>query len=159
MKFSAQEEYGLRCLLQIARRGASATIPQIAAAEGMSTTHVAKLLMILRKEGWVISARGQAGGYTLAKTPSEILVNDVLGSLGGRFYDDSFCNRHSGQLDICKHAVDCSVRSLWQKVQTAVDEVLAGVTLADLFAEVEASNVTFFSERPMEPLPMAGTQL
>lgn len=149
MKFSAQEEYGLRCLLQIARRGASATIPQIAAAEGLSTTHVAKLLMILRREGWVASTRGQAGGYTLAKSPAEIMVKDVLGTLGGQLYDEEFCVRHSGQLDICKHAVDCSVRSLWQQMQAAVDQVLEGLSLADLFEEVEATNVTFFSERPL----------
>lgn len=156
MKFSAQEEYGLRCLLQVARRGASATIPQIAAAEGMSTTHVAKLLMLLRREGWVDSTRGQAGGYTLAKAPEEILVKNVLNSLGGQLYDEEFCVRHSGQLDICKHAVDCSVRSLWQKMQAAIDQVLEGVTLADLFEEVEATNVTFFSERPVPDRAMAG---
>lgn len=159
MKFSTQEEYGLRCLLQIARRGASATIPQIAAAEGLSTTHVAKLLMILRRESWVMSTRGQAGGYTLAKHPSEIMVKDVLASLGGQFYDEAFCVRHSGQLDICKHAVDCSVRSLWQQVQTAVDQVLEGISLADLFAEVEATNVTFFSEKPLDPRPLIGSTL
>ena len=52
MKFSAQEEFGLRCMLQIARLGpdGSLTIPEIAKNEGMSTTHVAKLLMILRKD-------------------------------------------------------------------------------------------------------------
>ena len=156
MKFSAQEEYGLRCLLQIARRGRSATIPQIAAAEGMSETHVAKLLMLLRKEGWVSSTRGQAGGYTLARAADEILVKDVLGTLGGQLYDEEFCVRHAGQMDICKHAVDCSVRSLWQKMQAAVDQVLEGVTLADLFEEVETKNVTFFSERPLVERSLVG---
>ena len=81
MKFSAQEEYGLRCLLQIARSQESMTIPEIAKIEGLSQTHVAKLLMILRKEGFITSTRGQAGGYALAKSPSEINVGQVLESL------------------------------------------------------------------------------
>ena len=50
MKITAQEEYGLRCLLRLARaaeEGHSLTIPEIAAAEGMSPPYVAKLLAVL----------------------------------------------------------------------------------------------------------------
>jgi Rrf2 family protein len=132
VKFSAQEEYGLRCLLQIARAADSMTIPEISKVEGLSSTHVAKLLMILRKDGFIVSTRGQSGGYQLARRPEEIAVGDVLASLGGKLYDGEFCNRHSGQLSICTHAVDCSVRSLWQVIQTTVDNVVNRITLADL---------------------------
>jgi Rrf2 family protein len=132
MKFSAQEEYGLRCMLQIARSADSMTIPEISKVEGLSSTHVAKLLMILRKEGFIISTRGQSGGYQLERPPDQIVVGELLAALGGKLYDGEFCNRHSGQLSICTHAVDCSVRSLWQVVQTSVDNVLDSITLADL---------------------------
>src|SRR5688572_3949347 len=107
MKFSAQEEYGLRCLIQLARSGQSMTIPEISRVEGMSTTHVAKLLTILRKEGFIVSTRGQAGGYVLSRPPEEIVIGAVLEALGGKLYDGDFCNRHAGQLSICTHAVDC----------------------------------------------------
>jgi Rrf2 family protein len=143
MKFSAQEEYGLRCLLQLARSGESMTIPEISRVEGMSSTHVAKLLMILRKEGFIVSTRGQAGGYVLARQPEQIIVGDVLAALGGKLYDGEFCTKHSGQLSICTHAIDCSVRSLWQVVQTAVDNVLDRITLADLLKAKDTPNVSF----------------
>lgn len=124
------------------------TIPEISALEGLSQTHVAKLLMILRREGFVRSTRGQAGGYILARPPEEIPVGEVLSALGGKLYDGDFCERHSGHLSICTHAVDCSVRSLWQVIQSAVDEVVTRITIADLLSEREApANVTFF-ERP-----------
>ncbi len=151
MKFSAQEEYGLRCLLQIARLGpdGSMTIPEISRVEGLTPTHVAKLTMILRKGGFLKSTRGQAGGYALARTPELIRVGDVLAELGGKLFDDQFCTRHGGPTSICAHAVDCSVRSLWQVVQTAVDEVLDRVTLADLLEkETPATNVRMFAEPP-----------
>ncbi|MEI7985533.1 MAG: Rrf2 family transcriptional regulator [Armatimonadota bacterium] len=149
MKFSAQEEYGLRCLIQIARKGPqeSMTIPEISKLEGLTTTHAAKLMMILRKEGFITSVRGQSGGYSLARSPQEIKISDVLHSLGGRLFDAEFCGKHSGALDICTHAVDCSVRSLWQVIQQAVDSVIEHLTLADMLEE-EKSNITFFSERP-----------
>ena len=150
MKFSAQEEYGLRCLLQIARRGPaeSMTIPEISRAEGLTPTHVAKLLMILRKEGFISSTRGQAGGYQLARDPGAIGVGDVLAALGGKLYDEEFCRRHSGTLDICSHDVECSIRSVWQIVQEAIDSVLGKLTLADMLQQGQTSNVSFMSAPP-----------
>lgn len=134
MKFSAQEEYGLRCLLQIARAGmeGSQTIPEISTLEGLSQTHVAKLLAILRKDGFITSTRGQSGGYTLARQPENISVRDVLFSLGGKLVDDDFCQRHSGHLSSCTHEVNCGIKSLWTNVQVAVDQVLDRVSVADL---------------------------
>ncbi len=156
MKFSTQEEYGLRCAVQIARSGGALTIPEISRREGLSSTHVAKLLMLLRQGGFVASTRGQAGGYTLARPAEAILVKDVLAKLGGQLYDERFCVRHAGLDAVCRHAVDCTVRSLWQEVQEAVDQVLAGVTVRDLVLREEAPasqpNVTFFDERPMAHL-------
>lgn len=153
MKFSTQEEYGLRCLLQIARRGpgASLTIPEIARAEGLSPTHVAKILMILRKEGFIASTRGQAGGYRLSCEPAATPVGRVLEAMGGKLYDGHFCARHAGALDVCTHDVDCGVRSLWQRVQVAIDSVVDHVTIADMMAEAPAPgrNVTFLPRRPL----------
>jgi Rrf2 family protein len=133
------------------------TIPEISKVEGLSSTHVAKLLMILRKEGFIKSTRGQAGGYALARRAEEIFVGDVLAALGGKLYDHSFCNRHSGQLSICTHAIDCSVRSLWQIVQDAVDGVVNRITLADLLKNKESEvNVQFFAELPRPPAGVGG---
>ncbi|HJP82695.1 MAG TPA: Rrf2 family transcriptional regulator [Fimbriimonadaceae bacterium] len=155
MKFSAQEEYGLRCLLRIARSGDSMTIPEIARVEGLSQTHVAKLLMILRKDGFIASTRGQSGGYTLSRGANQINVGEVLACLGGKLYDDEFCARHAGQFSICQHAVDCSVKSLWQVIQGAVDHVLNDLTLADMISKGDAiSNVTFM-ELPNRPKAVA----
>jgi Rrf2 family protein len=135
VKLSAQEEYGLRCLLQVARQphGESVTIPEIAEAEGVSTHNVARYLGTLRKCGIVDSERGQHGGYSLAREPSSIVVAEVLSALGGPLYDPSFCNHFTGAGDTCQHtAVDCSIRGLWVQVQNAVDAVLSRTTIEQL---------------------------
>ena len=136
MKFSAQEEYGLRCLVRIAQVGLSGsiTIPEIGRLEGLSATHVAKLMMILRKGGFIRSTRGQAGGYSLARPAREISLGEVLAELGGRLYDEEFCVRHRGQLDACSRGLDCTVRSLWNRLQDAVDLALKDMSLEDLLA-------------------------
>jgi Rrf2 family iron-sulfur cluster assembly transcriptional regulator len=134
MKFSSQEEYGLRCLLRIARDGGEKglTIPEISQSEGISIPNTAKLLRILRLGGFLESSRGQTGGYSLSKPAEEIAVGEVLNVLGGKLYDKEFCSSYSGTVNICTNSIDCSIRSIWQTVQLAVDEVLNKITLKDL---------------------------
>jgi Rrf2 family protein len=134
MKLTSQEEYGLRCLLQIAREGegGSLTIPLISALEGITQPYAAKLMRVLRQGGFVKSARGQIGGYTLARPAEQIVVGEVLAVLGGRLYDPAFCERHTGGLFVCSNSTDCSLRQLWRTVQRVVDQVLSKTTLKDL---------------------------
>ncbi|MDR3719039.1 MAG: Rrf2 family transcriptional regulator [Bryobacteraceae bacterium] len=159
MKLSAQEEYGLRCLLYMARHGEtrSHSIPEISRAEGLSVPNVAKLMRILRLGGLVASVRGQAGGYTLSRTSERISVAEVLSLLGGSFYSEQFCTRHSGLERACAHAGDCSVRLLWRTVQQALDGILEKTTLRDLLKpEPEMTDflksLTFQSEPVEEPV-------
>ena len=150
MKLSAQEEYGLRCLLRVASagEGESLTIPDIGRAEALSIAYVAKLMRILRQGKFVKSVRGQAGGYTLARSPENIPVAEVLLTLGGRLFEPGFCDQFSGLKRTCTHSVDCSIRSLWRAVQSAVDSVLSGVTLKDLL-----QNESVVNRRITPPLP------
>ena len=136
MKLTSQEEYGLRCLLRIAREGegGSLTIPKISQTEGISNFYVAKLMRILRRSGLVKSVRGQAGGYALARPADQIVVGEALAVLGGRLYDPAFCEEHSGSESLCTNSVDCSVRSLWRAVQQVIDQVLSKTTLKDLLS-------------------------
>src|SRR5690348_1656250 len=142
MKLSANEEYGLRCLVRIGHAGESAslTIPEMSQAEGVSPAYAAKILRMLRKGGFVKAARGKEGGYTLARPAENIVIADVMDCLGGRLFESDFCESHSGQAKICTRSVDCSVRSLWRAVQVAVDGVLSKATLRDLLQNEEDMN-------------------
>jgi Rrf2 family protein len=136
MKISAQEEYGLRCLLRLSQAEEQAlTLPELAAAEGLSVAHVAKLMTVLRQAGLVDSVRGRAGGYRLAKAPAEIGLGSLLLSLGEPLFDEpSYCQRHAGQAEdgMCVHNGDCSLRALWQTLEQWMRGTLDQVTLADL---------------------------
>jgi Rrf2 family protein len=134
MHLLAQEEYGLRCLLQVARhRGPTPlTIPEIAGSEGLSPEYTAKLMRALRQGGLVTSTRGPGGGYRLARSPEDLTAWEVVGVLGGSFFPQNFCEEHPGVRRDCVHTPDCSVRALWRSVESAVQEVLVRITLADL---------------------------
>jgi Rrf2 family protein len=137
MKITAQEEYGLRCLLRLAQveLGQSLTIPEIASSEGISTPYVAKLLAVLRQAGIVESVRGRAGGYTLAHAPQDIRLGAVMMALGEPLFDEpSYCQRHAGtETDgHCVHVSGCTLRALWQTLEHWMRHTLDRISLADL---------------------------
>jgi Rrf2 family protein len=132
MKLSSQEEYGLRCLLQVARRAESLTISELSRLEGISSPNVAKILRLLRRGGFLTSTRGQSGGYTLARPADQIAVGDVLAALGGRLFDSTFCETHAGVSSHCTHLRDCSIRPVLRTIQGAIDDVLGQLTLQSL---------------------------
>jgi Rrf2 family iron-sulfur cluster assembly transcriptional regulator len=137
MKVSAQEEYGLRCLLQMTRLDAqeSLSIAEISRAEGLSVPNVGKLMRILRLGGLVRSVRGQAGGYVLARPAENITMDQVLQVLGGPLFGPRFCELHAGTERTCTHRGDCSVRPVWLKMQKLVGDVLARTSLKDLLRD------------------------
>ena len=143
MKFSSQEEYGIRLLLRIAKSDSpnGLTIPELSEVEGLSTANVGKILRLLRLSGFIESTRGQTGGYKLTRLPKEILVGDVLNSLGGKLYESSFCDLHAGIENICTNSIDCSIRSLWKTVQTTLDGLLSKITLQDLLGNEQQVEV------------------
>ena len=135
MKFSSTEEYGLRCMLQMAKKGhqGTTTIVELAKKENLTTAHVAKIMGILRKGGMVQSIRGQSGGYQLSKPPQEINVNEVLEALGGKFFSkEEYCSDAPGEHKACIHTMDCSLRSLWTGLEFAMTNYLKKCKLSDL---------------------------
>ncbi|MBU0474204.1 MAG: Rrf2 family transcriptional regulator [Bacteroidetes bacterium] len=144
MKFSTQEEYGLRCLIRIARfheMGKALTIPEISRGEGITEHTTAKILRALRLGGFIESARGHLGGYTLARSPQEILIGDVLIELGGKLYDDNFCTSHSKGDLLCSVTSDCTVRSLWILIQKSVDSIIGEMNLSELIGNKKTISV------------------
>src|SRR5687768_13526028 len=152
MKITAQEEYGLRILIRIAgcRDKEGMSIPQLSAAEGLTSHYVAKLTRILRIGGFINSTPGNKGGYILAKPADQIIINDVLKGLGGALFDTKFCGTHSGAMKLCTNSVDCSSRSLWQMIQFILDRFLDKVTLHDL-VNTEENSASIFETMLSQP--------
>jgi Rrf2 family iron-sulfur cluster assembly transcriptional regulator len=150
MRISAVEEYGLRCLLALARQGQGKqlSIPDIAEMEGLSVPYVSKLLAILRKAGLVTAERGRSGGFTIARPLEQISVYEVLFVLGGPLIDPAHCQKHSGQLDQCIHLENCSVHDVLGGLAGYVKEFLSRTTLQDLAVNQPVSS-------PLKPLTLA----
>jgi Rrf2 family protein len=136
MKITAQEEYGLRCLLRLARSADGClTLPEIAEAEGLSVPHVAKLMSVLRQAGLLDSVRGRSGGYRLAKAPEAIRLGSLLLTLGEPLFDEAdYCQKHAGLAadGICVNQASCTLKSLWHTLEQWMRATLDRITIADL---------------------------
>ncbi len=134
MKITAQEEYGLRCLLQLARapQGQVISVKEIASKEGLSGAYVEKLLRILSRTGLVHSVRGVKGGYILNRPPSQVMLGEVIRALGAMQTTEHICTVFTGNADTCVHFSDCGIRSVWSGLTNYIQSFLDQTTLGSL---------------------------
>ena len=133
MKITAQEEYGLRCLLQLARTGTKGlTVREIALREGLSAAYVEKLLRLLGKAGIIRSVRGTKGGYLLNRKVEEITLGAVVRALGKVPTTGEICHQFTGNRDSCVHMDDCCIRAAWETLTVAIQSFLDNTRLSDL---------------------------
>ncbi|MCA9755698.1 MAG: Rrf2 family transcriptional regulator [Candidatus Eisenbacteria bacterium] len=147
MKLTSQQEFGLRCLLRLAREelgeenGADpSTLPvnRISEDEGLSTEYAGKLMGVLARAGLVESIRGRNGGYRLARPSSEISLAESMAALGGKLFDGDTCERFRGDRNSCIHSDACTIRSVWSGLQFVLDQVLTRTSLRDMVERSEA---------------------
>ena len=156
MKISAQEEYGLRCLLQLAglQGNESLTLPQIAEREGISVANAGKLMWLLNKAGFVLATRGTKGGYSLARPAGEIRLSEVIKVLDADVLN-KHCESYTGVLDSCVHKGDCGIRPVIVGLHEIVENALSQITLAQLVGTESAVDATFHQiqgiHRTIEP--------
>ena len=139
MRITALEEYGLRCLVALARegKGGQLSISDIAEAEGLSIPYASKLLSSLRKVGLVDSVRGRGGGFCIAREASEITLLDVITGLGGPLIDPKHCERFSGQLSKCVHVDNCSVHYILGSLAGYMADFLCRTTIQNIIDGVD----------------------
>ena len=134
MKVTALEEYGLRCMVLLARIGSEhpLTLPEFGTREGVSIPYAGKLLMILKKSGLVKAVRGRRGGYVLAHPAEDIPLKRIFDALGQPVFSTNHCDRYSGDNETCVHRGRCSVKNIWQTFEDITSTLLERITLAEL---------------------------
>lgn len=137
MNISSHEEYGLRCLLRLAKseRERPVSASRIAEHEGISVEYVSKFMHLFRKAELVESVRGMQGGFRLAREASEISLHEVVKALSPqRATAKEFCQQFAGQNEHCANISDCSLRPLWSTITSVFERVIAQLRLSDFMA-------------------------
>ncbi|MCW2970397.1 MAG: transcriptional regulator, BadM/Rrf2 family, partial [Solirubrobacterales bacterium] len=83
MMFSTKAEYGIRVMVELARRAGDEPIPlaEIAERGGLPLAYLEHLVARLRKAELVDSRRGSRGGYMLARPAAQITMAEVVEAL------------------------------------------------------------------------------
>ena len=130
MKLSTKGRYGTRALLDIALHQESKPVPlrDIARRQEISLPYLEQLIGPLIEGGIIRSVRGVGGGVSLARSPDEIRLSEVIGLLEGSIAlvkcvnDPMACNRSDF----------CITRDIWSEINKSMESVLEATTLQEM---------------------------
>jgi Rrf2 family transcriptional regulator, cysteine metabolism repressor len=138
MMFSTKAEYGVRVMVELARRAGEDPIPlaEVAAHDGLPLAYLEHLVARLRKAGLVDSRRGSRGGYLLARSPTDITMAEIVEALEGSIAPIECISEASDGSIVCSRESDpghvCPTKLLWTRVRFAIVRTLQETSLADL---------------------------
>lgn len=137
MRISAKADYALRALVELATdSGQPLSCEGIAASQDIPYRFLKAVFRDLRNAGLVRSQRGCEGGYRLGRSPSAITLSDVVCAVDGGLM--SVHGENPADLSYPEPAHRIAL--VWQAMRARTEEILAGVTVADLL-----------TDRPAEP--------
>ena len=151
MKYTTKTEYGLVCLVYMARHGANGemiTINNIVTKEQFSSSYIEKIFQKLRAANIVNAHHGKQGGYTLARHPSQIKMKEVIDALEGSTFD-IYCKPQVRKQIVCTHFCMCSVRPVWEQTKGMLDQFFGSVTL-EMIAKEEGEATALVHEKSDE---------
>ena len=133
MKISTKGRYALRLMLDLAtyNTGEPISLKDISRRQGISEKYLEQIISMLNKAGYVRSVRGAQGGYLLRKDPKDYTVGDILRQTEGDLSPVGCV--HMDGVD-CDNENSCVTVRVWQRLNDAINEVVDGITLADLVA-------------------------
>lgn len=139
MRLTAFSDYTMRVLMFLAtERGRLVTIPEIAAAYGISGNHLTKVVHQLVRAGVVESTRGKGGGIRLAREPGDIRLGAILrASEGGAPLVECLAGDTlaAAATDTCPIAPVCRLSGVVEEAFAALYATFDRYTLADLVAD------------------------
>lgn len=134
MKISTKGKYGLRAMIDLAQYSEqeAVSISSIAQRQNISESYLEQLVAKLKKAGLVISIRGAAGGYRLARPASDISVGDVLRALEGDVRA-VICTAQTEEG--CEGEELCVTKYVWQRINESIEKTVDEMMIDQLVAE------------------------
>lgn len=133
MRLTTFSDYTLRVLMYLALEpDRLATIPEIAAAYGISENHLMKVVHQLGRAGVVEAIRGRGGGVRLAHAPEDIRLGEIVRASEG---SAPIVECFAPETNACRIAPVCRLAKILAEAFDALYDTLDGYTLADLVAQ------------------------
>ena len=139
MRISTKGRYALRLMLELAMNdtGEYMAIRTISSRQNISEKYLEQIITILNRAGLVKSVRGAQGGYKLAKAPEEYTVGMILRLTEGSLAPVACLEDETNQ---CQRVSECVTLDVWKQLHDAINNVVDGITLADLVEKQKQVN-------------------
>lgn len=130
MKLSTRGRYATRALLDLALHHDEEPVllKDIAHRQEISLPYLEHLITPLIAVGIVRSTRGAKGGISLARSPEEIRLDEIIQLLEGTIVPVECVTNP----EVCSRAESCVTRDVWSELKRAINGVLGSITLQDL---------------------------
>ena len=140
-QISKKSGYAIRGLLELALRGdeGPVNVRTLAQAQDIPIRFLEIILNELKQGGFVLSIRGKAGGYRLAREAEKITVGQVIQFL------DRHMKAHGTTADVMPHHGDFVLSSMMEKINRAVCDICDETSLKDMVADVMKNQSAFIS--------------
>jgi Rrf2 family transcriptional regulator, cysteine metabolism repressor len=138
MMFSTRAEYGVRVMVELARRNGDqpVSLAEIATTDELPLAYLEHLVARLRKANLVESRRGARGGYLLARPASEITMAEVVEALEGSIAPIECISQAPDGALVCSREAEadhvCPTKLLWTRVRGSIVSTLEDTRLSDL---------------------------
>ena len=130
MRYSQSTELAIDSLFYMAANTqvADFSVDDVANAQHVSPSYLAKIFQQLVKAGLLRSHRGSKGGYALGRSPSQITLRDISVVMEGALpmYE---CNPTA---KMCTLGPKCLILATFSEAERKMQEVLSKVTLQDV---------------------------
>lgn len=105
-------------------------VRDIAACSEVPPAYLAKIFAKLVQAGILHSKRGFSGGTSLARPPEKITLLEICNVIDGEGWNDRCLLGHAD----CSDVRNCPTHAFWKETRKRINDQLAGITLADVFA-------------------------
>lgn len=131
MRISTRGQNAIKLMLDLATydNGEPVKLRDIARRQGISEKYLEQIVSALQKASLVKSFKGARGGYMLQYPPKEYTAGYILKTVEGNMAPTECVGENC---IVCEKSEICVSHRLWQKLYTAINDVLEGITLEDM---------------------------
>ena len=148
MRLTRGSDYAMRGIIYLAKqpRGKVCLVSDVAEAQGVPESYLAKIFQDLSHNGLVVSYRGAKGGFALARDPSAITLRQVIEAVEGPIALSPCLDERVG----CELSEICEVHLILDEAQAQLLGVLDGAVLQSVLDSWEKHAARFQGQRNSE---------
>ena len=130
MRLTQATDYGMVAVIYLSQRNGDRkySIDEISRTTEIPEEFLRKIFQVLVKSGIILSFKGRGGGVSLARSPEDITVAEIVEPLG----EQMGLVRCLREGEYCPRSNECRASVFWRRIQENLFEVLGRTTIKDV---------------------------